>query len=311
MQASSSPCCPPRRRRPGGWRRCWLRRCGRGMPTASRATRAAARRPSGRPGRVAGQCASLSSQESATWCWPACTVCPSPCQACALFAVVICQPCQPAYQASSTPWPLPPLQPRFCACRLGQPGAGGATAARFAAACAVRRCGWGVGERGGACLNVGPSSSLGGVSTPCFLRTFPELYTAAADARPELWALPVAAGVGLLPGGLDEGTLPVLHMDVGGLSRPSDEECQRLQVGAHPWITPPSFLTAQLCPATPLGRSKQRSTGASPACSAWAPCPPPRLVVFLLVHRHVAAIPGLGCFFAAAPLPRQSVLLVA
>lgn len=65
--------------------------------------------------------------------------------------------------------------------------------------------------------------------------------------------VPAAAGVGLLPGGLDEGALPVLHMDVGGLPRPSDEECQRLQVRAQGLLHHRAFLVVPV-PCRDLAR---------------------------------------------------------
>lgn len=67
--------------------------------------------------------------------------------------------------------------------------------------------------------------------------TFSRAFVRAASGNPglEVPRPPVSLqpaqyqGVGQLPGGVGEGALPLLHMDVGGLSRPSEEECQRLQ----------------------------------------------------------------------------------
>ncbi len=59
--------------------------------------------------------------------------------------------------------------------------------------------------------------------------------------------------MGLLPGGLDEGALPVLHMDVGGLPRPSDDECQRLQVRAQGLLHHPALLAVPV-PCRDLAR---------------------------------------------------------
>ncbi|KAL4447737.1 hypothetical protein ABPG75_004956 [Micractinium tetrahymenae] len=67
--------------------------------------------------------------------------------------------------------------------------------------------------------------------------TFSRAFVRAASGNPglEVPRPPVSLqpaqyeGMGLLPAVDDKGPLPVLHMDVGGLPRPSDEECQRLQ----------------------------------------------------------------------------------